>query len=125
MICDLWYSVISLNGFTLAEDLMYSSEGLLLTLLCSVMPFHFTYGAIMGCFIGKAFMTGEKKYHLIGIIIPVLLHTLFDSTLTAAAQAGIYILLMMVSLLLNLAVTIYVIVKIRQWSKKDPSSSML
>lgn len=96
---------------------MYSSDEILLTLLRSVMPFHFTYGAIMGYFIGKAFMMGEKKHHLIGIIIPVLLHTLFDSTLTAAAQEGIYILLTMVSMLLNLAVTIYVILKIRRLSK--------
>ncbi len=105
------------TGFTVAEDLLYSSGGLLLSLLRSLMPFHFTYGAIMGWFVGKAFVTGKKKYHLIGILIPVLLHTIFDSGVTAVAEAGIYIIVMIISLLLNLAATIFMIVKIRQWSK--------
>ena len=71
------------TGFTIIEDLFYSSGGVITTIFRSLMPFHFMYGAIMGYFVGKAIETGQKKYYVPGIMIPVLLHTLFDSSLHA------------------------------------------
>ena len=105
------------TGFTIAEDLLYSSGGIVLTIFRALMPFHFAFGAIMGYFIGKAKVTGERKYYAAAILIPVLLHTLFDSSIMALRDKDIFIILVLLMFLVMMAVSILMIVKIRRWSK--------
>ena len=106
------------TGFTVVEDLLYSSGGAGLTLMRSLMPFHFAYGAFMGWFIGKAFTTGKKWYHLVGIAIPVLIHTLFDASISATEYESIYLLLVLLALILNAVLTVVMIVRINRLSKQ-------
>lgn len=105
------------TGFTIIEDLFYSSGGVITTIFRSLMPFHFMYGAIMGYFVGKAIETGQKKYYVPGIMIPVLLHTLFDSSLHAIGRNDLYIILAAVMFIVSIGVTAFMIVKINRWSK--------
>ena len=106
------------TGFTVIEDLLYSAEGAGIAIFRSLMPFHFTFGAIMGYFIGKAYVTGRKRYLFIGILIPVLLHTLFDSSIFALTKEDIYVLLFLAAFILLIVVTIVMIVKINRWKKE-------
>ncbi|MEE3436926.1 MAG: PrsW family glutamic-type intramembrane protease, partial [Lachnospiraceae bacterium] len=87
------------------------------TIFRSLMPFHFMYGAIMGYFVGKAIETGQKKYYVPGIMIPVLLHTLFDSSLHVLGRNDLYIILAAVMFIVSIGITAFMIVKINRWSK--------
>ena len=106
------------TGFTIVEDLLYSSGGAGIAIFRSLMPFHFTFGAIMGYFIGKAYVTGRKGCLFIGILIPVLLHTLFDSSIFALTKDDSYLFLFIAAFILLIAVTIVMIVKIHRWKKE-------
>ncbi|MBP3851307.1 MAG: PrsW family intramembrane metalloprotease [Erysipelotrichaceae bacterium] len=103
-------------GFAIIEDLLYSEGGVILAALRALTPFHFTYGVIMGFFIGKAFDTNQKRYHLIGILIPVILHTLFDSSLQALSKEDVYLILVAFVSILTIVITIFMIIKINRWS---------
>ena len=49
-------------GFQLLEDITYVNGDLITAIFRAVTPFHFTFGAIMGFFIGKALESGKKAY---------------------------------------------------------------
>ena len=74
--------------------------------------------SFMGWFIGKAFTTGKKWYHLVGIAIPVLIHTLFDASISATEYDSIYLLLVLLALILNAVLTVVMIVRINRLSKQ-------
>ena len=82
-----WIDIISLMmiigiGFGLIESLFYAlgaNAGMMLTRGLTAM--HCGYGFIMGYFIGKGMQTGQKRYTLIGILIPFLLHGTYDCCL--------------------------------------------
>lgn len=105
------------TGFQLLEDLMYSSGGLLLSVMRALMPFHFLYGVLMGYFAGKAAATGKKSNYILSILVPVALHTLFDASINAMQQEDAFIFLLLIMLVLNLVLTIVMIVKISRWSR--------
>lgn len=65
-------------GFDLFENFIYSVLGDLATVARAFFPMHFLFGAVMGYYFGKARLTGQFKYHVMSIGVPVLLHTLFD-----------------------------------------------
>lgn len=104
-------------GFQLIEDVFYANGDLITVIFRIVTPFHFTFGAVMGFFIGKALESGKKGYYIPAILIPALLHSLFDSSLFAVSINDLFIILVLVSALLMIGLTIFMIIKINKWSK--------
>ena len=107
-------------GFQLLEDIFYVNGDLITALFRAITPFHFTFGAIMGFFMGKAMESGKKSYHLPAILIPALLHTLFDSSISALAMDDMYFVLVLASALLLIGLTVFMIIKINRWAKLKP-----
>lgn len=107
-------------GFQLLEDITYVNGDLITAIFRAVTPFHFTFGAIMGFFIGKALESGKKIYHIPAILIPALLHTLFDSSISALRMDDLFFVLVLASALLLIALTVFMIVKINKWAKLQP-----
>ena len=107
-------------GFQLLEDITYVNGDLITAIFRAVTPFHFTFGAIMGFFIGKALESGKKGYHIPAILIPALLHTLFDSSISALRMDDLFFVLVLASALLLIALTVFMIVKINKWAKRPP-----
>ncbi len=107
-------------GFQLLEDITYVNGDLLTAIFRAVTPFHFTFGAIMGFFIGKALESGQKGYYLPAVMIPALLHTLFDSSISALTMDDLFFVLVLASALLLIGLTIFMIVKINKWAKRQP-----
>ena len=64
-------------GFTLLEDITYLFEGSG-TILRAILPGHILFQGIMGYYLGKALVTKQFKYHVLALVVPILVHTLFD-----------------------------------------------
>ena len=64
-------------GFTLLEDITYvmGGDG---SIVRAILPMHLLFQAFMGYFYGKARVEKSLKYNVLSLIVPILLHTLFD-----------------------------------------------
>ncbi|MBQ8054065.1 MAG: PrsW family intramembrane metalloprotease [Lachnospiraceae bacterium] len=64
-------------GFTLLEDVTYLFEGAG-TIVRAILPGHILFQGIMGYYYGKARVTGQFKFHVLSLAVPILVHTAFD-----------------------------------------------
>lgn len=70
-------------GFGLAEDIPYAiGAGPIVMLVRGITCQHGGYGFIMGYLLGKAKKTGDKKWSVLGVLVPWLLHGAYDFGLT-------------------------------------------
>ena len=70
-------------GFALIEDVQYSIFGNYYTLIRAVLPLHALFGVITGYYYGKARTTGNMKYHVLSLAVPIFGHTYFDMWIIA------------------------------------------
>lgn len=88
-----WLDVVCLmmivgTGFEISEAVFYAFSGSVGTMLArGFTAMHCGYGFIMGYFIAKSMQTGEKKYTVIGILIPFILHGIYDFFLSDSILA--------------------------------------
>ena len=108
--------------FQILEDLMYADNGIITAIFRAVTPYHFVFGAIMGYYYGKAAMTGRKSDRVKALLIPVLVHGLFDCSIQSLSLDDVYLLLTAVVFLFMCVLTVCMIVKIRKWSKNGTLS---
>ena len=64
-------------GFTLLEDVTYLFDGAG-TIVRAILPGHLLFQGLMGYYYGKARVTKQFKYHVLSLVVPILVHTLFD-----------------------------------------------
>jgi RsiW-degrading membrane proteinase PrsW (M82 family) len=83
----------------------------------AVMPFHFLFGAIMGYYYGLFLETGNKSDHVKALLIPILIHGLFDFSIKCIEINDYYIIFTLAVMVLTFALAVYVIYKIHKWSK--------
>ena len=108
-------------GFQIFEDALYvdPSGSLFTTVIRALTPFHFTFGALMGFYYGKAKTTGKKGYYLLAICVPLLVHGMYDFVSDLNAVNDFAFLLFLMMLLAMTAFTIVMMVKIHRWSKSE------
>lgn len=111
-------SSITAVGFQLIEDLMYLDGTLVTAVVRGITPFHFTYGAIMGFFIGRAIATGNKQYRLKALLIPILIHGIYDFSIYLVDAGDWFILLFFVIYGLLAALTVYIITRIHRMGRR-------
>ena len=73
-------------GFSLFEDLIYALDGGLSMVLRGFLPIHFFFQTVMGYYYGKGAVTGEKKWHVLSLLLPILLHFLLDFPIICITQ---------------------------------------
>lgn len=77
------FMVIIGTGFGLIEDIPYAiGASPIIMLVRGFTMGHVGYGFIMGWFYGKRLHTGKKRYGAIAILLPWLVHGLYDFSLT-------------------------------------------
>ena len=69
-------------GFTILENLEFSISGDI-SILRVLLPGHLLFQWIMGYYYGKARVTGQAKYHVLSLVVPVAVHTVFDMFIIA------------------------------------------
>ncbi len=78
--------VIVCLGFTILENIEFALGGSG-SFIKVFFPCHILFQFVMGYFYGKARVTGEKKYDVLSLVVPILLHTLYDMPIIALMVA--------------------------------------
>ena len=109
-------------GFGLVESVFYAAglnPGRMLAR--GIMAMHCGYGFITGCLVAKGMQTGKKKYTVLGVLIPFILHGTYDSCVSAELRA-ISEYISMVSVLLAFVgiITLVVAIVHINRAKKNP-----
>ena len=73
-------------GFTFVENIEFAIGGDT-TILRAFLPGHLLFQFFMGYFYGKARVTGQKKYDVLSLAVPILAHTLYDMPVIALKAA--------------------------------------
>lgn len=91
------YSVYTSLGFACFENIMYSLEGGITTALMrmfTAVPGHACFGVMMGYYLSKAKIlqlkgknVGEIVYKIFALIIPSILHAIYDSLVMAETDS--------------------------------------
>ena len=77
------FMVIIGLAFGLSEDIPYAFGASPIVIIVRGLTMgHIGYGFIMGWFLAKQFQTGKKKYYVFAILIPWILHGLYDFSLS-------------------------------------------
>lgn len=99
-------------GFGLAEDIPYAiGAGPIVMLVRGLTCMHAGYGCIMGYSLGKAKRTGDKKWFVLGVVVPWLLHGAYDFGLSEEfAALGDATAFLSVSLAVFAIVTLVVLI---------------
>ena len=86
-----------------------------------IMAMHCGYGFITGSFVGKAMQTGKKKYTVLGVLLPFVLHGTYDSCVSSELrQISEYISMVSVVLALVGIITLVVAIVHINKAKKKP-----
>lgn len=104
-------------AFQVVEDLYYASGSVLLAIFRSLTPFHFVFGAIMGYYFGLYKITGRKSDLAKALLIPTLIHGFFDSGVSILNLNDSFFWFTLAALVLTMAITVYVVVKLYRCSK--------
>lgn len=109
-------------AFQVPEDFLYASGSVVTALSRAVMPFHFLFGVIMGYYYGLSLVTGKRSDRAKALLYPILVHGLFDFGVKSLTINDNFFILTILVLALTLALTVYVIVKLRRWSREGTLS---
>lgn len=112
-------------AFQVLEDLSYASGNVVTALFRALTPFHFTFGVIMGYYYGRSVATGKRSDRIKGLLIPILVHGLFDFSINCLGIDDYYIVLTLAVMLFTFALTVYIIIKIRKWSRNGTLPELL
>ncbi len=112
-------------AFQVLEDLTYASGDLVTAIFRAFTPFHFLFGAIMGFYYGKYAQSGKKTDGVLALLLPVLIHGFYDFGLKSLELGDMFFLLALLVLVLMLGLTVFMILRIRRWSKKGTLSQPL
>ena len=90
------YSVFVGMGFATAENMTFvlqGGAGLAVMRMLSAVPAHFVFAVIMGFYLGKAKSSKKSQFLFIGLslLIPVLIHSLYDYFLFLDFVPGLWI----------------------------------
>ena len=123
------YAAFVSLGFALWENISYvTSYGLDVAVIRAVtaIPGHACFGVFMGAFYGAAKkydgmcdLTTSKKYRRLALIVPALMHGLYDFTASMESRTGGWIFLMY---LIALFLTAFLLVRKRETMKKFPEA---
>lgn len=107
-------------GFQIVEDFMYANGSIISAIFRAVTPYHFIFGLIMGYFFGKAIETGNKGDHVKALLIPILIHGLFDVSTELVKVHDLFIILFLVVAIGMIVLTIILLLKLKKWGKENP-----
>ncbi len=105
-------------GFEMIEDIMYVSGDAFVAVLRGVMPLHFCVDIIMGYFIGKAIASGSKFWHLPALLVPIMIHGIYDGIIYALDISDWILLLWFVVYVFLIALTVGEMIILGAESKK-------
>ena len=104
-------------AFQVIEDFTYAGD-VGTALFRAVTPFHFVFGVIMGYYYGKSLVTGAGSDRVKALLIPILVHGLYDFSIQCLKVDDVYIIFTLIMMALMLILTVFIIVRIRKWNRE-------
>lgn len=108
-------------AFQVIEDFTYAGD-IATALFRAFTPFHFVFGAIMGYYYGKSLLTGKKGDRVKAVLIPILVHGLYDFSIQCLQVNDVYFVFTLIMMILMLILTVFMIIRIRKWSREGTLS---
>ena len=115
--CAICCGLVAL-GFEMIENIMYVSGDAFVAVLWGVMPLHFCVDIIMGYFVGKAIASGSKIRHLPALLVPIMIHGIYDGIIYALDISDWILLLWFVVYVFLIALTVGEMIILGAESKK-------
>ena len=115
--CAICCGLVAL-GFEMIEDIMYVSGDAFVAVLRGVIPLHFCVDIIMGYFVGKAIASGSKIWHLPALLVPIMIHGIYDGIIYALDISDWILLLWFVVYVFLIALTVGEMIILGAESKK-------
>ncbi|MBO6242667.1 MAG: PrsW family intramembrane metalloprotease [Butyrivibrio sp.] len=117
-----WFDMVLVGalvglGFQLFEDITFSNGGIAIAVVRALTPFHFVFGSIMGYLYGKAEVENKNLLSFLAILVPSLIHSIYDSSVTAYQKNDSYLAFELVCIVVMCVLFVVSIFKIRKWHK--------
>ena len=109
-------------AFQVVEDFIYASGSLMSAIFRAITPFHFLFGAIMGYYYGLSLVSGKKSDRVKALLIPILIHGLYDFSINCLDINEYYIILTLAVMVFTFALTVFMLFKIYKWSREGTLS---
>ncbi len=125
-----WTDIVSLmvivgTAFGLVEDIPYAADANAVTILVRGLTMgHVGYGFLMGLLYGKRLESGKKGYGFLALIIPWILHGMYDFSLTPELM-DLNDNLIFIAISLAVLDIVLVIIMIRFYLKKKEKYQVL
>ena len=104
------YSVIVGLGFACSENIIYifSETDLVTTILRGItaVPAHACFQTIMGYFLYKYKISKQKKYLWLSIVIPTLIHGIYDYIVLSSSKATFIYFILLLAIIFPLSIII-------------------
>ena len=85
--CIAYFSIVGI-GFQIIESIVYLIESNVIQILARGFTLgHPSYGMLMGYFIGKAHVSGNRSYGFLAFFLPFFLHGMYDFSLSDSFSA--------------------------------------
>ena len=113
----LCFAVVAVS-FQLFEDMGYSSGNIVLAIFRALTPFHFTFAVFMGYFYGLGKVKGNGFYTILALVVPALIHTLYDFSISLLQRDDNFIFLNLGMNAVMLVLTVLAVLKLRKWHRE-------
>lgn len=104
-------------GFQIWEDLSYAGGDVISAIVRALTPFHFVFAVIMGYWYGKARVKKNAFYTFLAILVPSLIHTMYDASINMTRHNEDFIILVIITTIGLLVLFILEILWLRKWYK--------
>ena len=104
-------------GFQIIEDITYLSGSIISTIMRAITPFHFCFGIIMGYLYGLGKVKNNKIYTILSILVPSIIHTVYDASLMALEIDEMFIILVFFVMIGMFVMLFIEIRKVNKWNK--------
>ncbi len=119
------YFCITALGFEILESIVYAfMTNPMQIIVRGLTCLHGCYGLTMGYFMAKKELTGEKKYGLYGLLIPMLLHGFYNFFLSEAIPEP-YDMLVLVFLFAAIIIGVRLLIRMRKNKDKEEYNRIL
>jgi len=116
MICG---AIVGL-GFQIVEDILYANGSILSAIMRALTPYHFIFGLIMGYFFGKAMENGQQSNHAKALLLPVLIHGLYDVSTELINVHDLFVIFFVVVAVGMIVLSIILLLRLKKWGKDNP-----
>jgi len=111
------FSIVGIT-FEMIENVAFGGAEIANVILRALAPAHFVFGVIMGYFYGKYLISGQKKYRLLSIVLPVIYHTITNGLMASMDLSRINLVIGASASISHIIAGIVTVIVMILWQKR-------